>query len=174
VDDIYITGNATSTTNGQIYKVLPGGGVQSVAGGLSRPFGLAVDFAGTFYTSDVTAGTITKISGGIATPFASGLTSPARHGLRLRRESFHRHRQYDHQDHAGRHGEHLRHWVFYLYDVAFNDAGSMFVDDQSIKRIYKYTLGVKSVVTTLTSSGAPYVSRSPAGTIFSSPKTSAV
>jgi hypothetical protein len=157
IGDIYITGNTVSTVNGQIYKVLPGGGVTSVATGLSRPYGLAVDAAGTFYTSDISGGTVTKISGGIATPFASGLTSPR--GMDV--------------DSAGNLFVATSSTITRItpdgttstfdsgfasaWDITFDVSGNMYVDDLSFKRIYKYTpLGVKSVYKTLTSSNTTY------------------
>jgi streptogramin lyase len=169
VGDLYITGNATSTTNGQIYRVNPSGGVVSVAGGLSRPFGLAVDFAGTFYTSDSTAGTITKITPqGVATPFASGLTTPrgmdcdSAGNLYIATISTITKITPDGTVSTFDSG------FFSTYDITFDAVGNMYVDDFSIKRIYKYTpLGVKSVVTTLTSSGTTYgLEMTSAGDLF--------
>lgn len=156
VGDIYITGNSTSTINGQIYKVLPGGGVTSVVSGLSRPYGLAVDAAGTFYTSDIAGGTVTKISGGTATPFASGLTSPRGMDVDAAGNLFVATTSTITKITPAGTVSTFDSGFFTAWDITFDLAGNMYVDDQSIKRIYKYTpLGVKSVYTTLTSS-APY------------------
>lgn len=167
VGDIFITGNVTSTTNGQIYRVNPAGGVTSVASGLSRPFGLAIDFAGTFYTSDTSAGTITKISGGIATPFASGLSTPR--GMECDSEGnlYIATLSTITKITPGGVVSTFDSGFSSLYDISFDAAGSMYVDDFALKRIYKYTLGVKSVVTTLTASGTTYgIEMTSAGDLF--------
>lgn len=76
-DIIYIANNSSSATNGKVTIASQHLFSLDLTTSISRPFGIAVDAFGDVFTSNVNAGTITKIApNGTATQFATGLTTP--------------------------------------------------------------------------------------------------
>lgn len=158
VGDVYVTNNIASTTNGSVVRITPSGAVSTLASGLSRPYGLAIDRFGNVYTSDLTGGTITRISPlGVVSTFASGLSSPRGMGFDLAGNLIVATASTLTQITAAGLVSTFDTGYFMAWDVTFDTDGTMYADDFSLRRIYKYdTQGQKSTFKTLTGAGTTY------------------
>lgn len=158
-DNIYITNNSQSTTAAQIVRYNSGDGASgnTVASTLDKPYGLAMDSQGNFYTSDVSDGTILKTTpDGITTVFASGLSTP--HGMAIDAfgNLFVATGTTITEVTAGGEVSTFDSGFSGVWDCAFDRNGNLYVDEFGLQKIYRYNgeTGPRTLFATVTAGGA--------------------
>jgi sugar lactone lactonase YvrE len=128
---------------GTIYSIAPGGATAGTfsSGGFGEPEGIAFDNSGNLFVADSLNGVIDKItSGGVETPFASGLNNPDELAFNAAGDLFE-------DDHSGSINEFTPAGVKTSFatgliapaGLAFNTTGDLFAEDSGNGDIYEYT-----------------------------------